>query len=218
VIQTDFVFPAILENTRGTSFLSDLLEMVRACKCPLMPDASAVAVALDIGTFKRTVGAQVISEKSKLFEVKQDPTVNLYRQTLLVFQLAAASAPVALALAYGGHWAIQGVIGIAKTSTVVARLVFSTGPPPQAATGLLQTLGASMFPVASSLHVADGASMLVFISPNASSSDPTTPVSLSAKATLMEQLLPPAAQGITPGQGITIDGVDCIVIAVIGPG
>jgi hypothetical protein len=216
ILRPDSV-PAVL---RVRQFLTAMVQAVQKVY-PRILDGSAVAVALDLEIYNSIVGGSVVQRQVGMMQVPMDPTVTLYRQTVLALTVVGGSAPLVVGLGFGGGWVLGEVIAIGTTAIAATlRLVAGAATVTETAvTGgaLLRTLTAALnaSPIAR-LAVPAGASTVVFIIPSAASANPRTPDSVRVSIPLVKWLPPSDAQRARTGDSIQDGGKEFKVVALMG--
>jgi hypothetical protein len=174
-----------------------------------VPEGGAIAVTLEPEVVDFIVGAAKAAQTINRLQVKTDPTVDLYRKTLLAVTGVGA----------GGQGLVGLAIGIGAAFYVGAGLVVEfvavTAPlaivSPSAA---VASLAASLR--AARVALAVGAGLFAFIVPRASNANGSELVSMRASFALFKVLTPDEARQARLGDRTNVEGREGIVVALMG--
>jgi hypothetical protein len=214
VLWPDGCIPQLLK------FLPALSESIRTTCAQTVMENSSVAVLLEAAVFNSLVGPGLVANQISMLQVKgADPTVTLYRETLMVLSAAAAAngiVGIAIGLAYALPIILAGAVELVGAAIVFTcrAVAAAAGATTLTTEGLLGTFVASLR-AAPALRpaMAVGAGLLGFAIPRASRADPGKPVAIDVSFPKLILIKPGAAQPRV-GQTSTIDGAEWFVAAV----
>jgi hypothetical protein len=175
-------------------------------------DGEAIAILVESDVYRR-LGAASVARATQMLQVGGDPTVALYRQTLLILSALAVSH-AAIAAVSGGAWLAKEAIMAGGAVLMELEFVGSAGAAAEGgASPVLSALIESVKSVVPQFATV-GADMLVFGVPRESSANPGVPASIRASFPAYRILTAREAKGIRVGDSMSVDGADMFVVGL----
>ena len=111
------LIPELNRIDGATRFAAEIMKAMQSSFCQQILDGGAVAVAIEPEIYDFIVGAASVARTTNSMQVKTNPTVDLYRQTLLALTALGASQGL-VGVAIGGYWARSNAVFCGWTVSV----------------------------------------------------------------------------------------------------